>query len=489
MSKRDMRLATEAQRLQYDPLRDFVVLSEAETNDLLLKLSQGKTIDDFKEHTEDLSKYVYASTPGDKNIGQSKYILDALDLRDAFEYITSEEFGGDEVARGLEPASREFRREWLENFGDHVEDRKFWYQMMGTLQIKGQKAGDLKAAYTQNKKKLNENKSLWTWLDNLTTGLLKAQKLAANNKDFMKKVTTGGKKYSYMAYTLDTGFSPAKNATELREQNAEIKKRTNLSDLDQAYLLQKNAVRYLVARMGERGLGEDIIFNAVVGKVGEKQGIHGGKTMVAPTRTTDPSYSFGGYQDYITDPSIIVTNYKNSMQRQGVWKIDGVLGNPAPMWNNSNDKLIADWLGAQPNPDDLDKIIQLTKDTQTLVKEELGGHIDLLQGSAFLEANQALVPESTRSVEQFLKQKKQDRIQLQKDLSDPKVVAEMNDFKKQIRGLALWTPVKNQWTRDELDSFLDAAADPDNKTQMDQLREEIYNHYILSSSGTKGFGR
>ena len=53
------------------------------------------------------------------------------------------------------------------------------------------------------------------------------------------------------------------------------------------------------------------------------------------------------------------------------------------------------------------------------------------------------------------------------------VVKDIDGFKKEIRDLGLWTWDKDKWTWDELDSFVDMATDPDNKAQIDRMKEDI----------------
>ena len=111
-----------------------------------------------------------------------------------------------------------------------------------------------------------------------------------------------------MMYTLDTGFEPAKNTTELRQQNAQIQKRENLSDFDVAYLLTKNNTRYFAAMMSRRGLGGDILNNAIGRTFSaghQRMQAHGG---------THLEYTAGRFaiSTEVKNPDIQVTSYQNS---------------------------------------------------------------------------------------------------------------------------------------------------------------------------------
>ena len=72
--------ASEAQRLKYDPLRDYSLLSNDETGELFGKLLRGEDLSAFKEKPDDRSK-------------QPKYVQELQSYRDDMEYQKVQHWG------------------------------------------------------------------------------------------------------------------------------------------------------------------------------------------------------------------------------------------------------------------------------------------------------------------------------------------------------------------------------------------------------------
>ena len=297
---------------KYDPLRDWVVYSDDDRDELFKSIVTGKDQDPYKDVLDDRSD-------------EGAYTRNLLDLRDGLEFIKKWSFNYGKTDPTDAYSGRGLRRTtqssglWdpaLDLQRDYGNIHRQFHVMQNLQNAKTPE--ELTKQFIIEKNNMKENDWLLSYFRKQSRNLFVTQQIGADKSGYRAlKKEKGLEQYYYRMYNPDVGSKPAQNKKELESQCVEIYGR-NVPVYERDFLSQKAISRYLMNQLVIRGL-QDKVFGTGVSSF-------------------NPTWSHSD-----TLKKDIPDDYRGVFSRQQAFVNNKWTGLPSP-FSDSNEKNIPDWL-------------------------------------------------------------------------------------------------------------------------------------------------